>query len=92
MEMLYMVDEREVEYMRYEECVKDYKELLDDLTLIKQGKDLSRDDFVNRCDDLIIKFKTINKLGIYEEQARALAINDLSAFISEVQNLKLEDN
>jgi hypothetical protein len=83
-----LVIDRDAELMRYEECVKEYQELLDDLTLIKKGKDLSVPEFVNRCDDLIIKFKTLQQLGIYEEQARAMALNDLSAFISEVENLK----
>ncbi len=83
-----MVIDKEAELMRYEECVKEYQELLDDLTLIKKGKDLSLPEFVNQCDDLISKFKTLQQLGIYEEQARALAINDLSDFISEVKSLK----
>lgn len=86
-----MVFDKEAELMRYEECVKEYQELLDDLTLIKKGKDLSIPEFVNCCDDLIIKFKTLQQLGIYEEQARALAINDLSDFISEVKSLKPEE-
>jgi hypothetical protein len=86
--MFILVIDRDAELMRYEECVKEYTELLDDLALIKKGKDLSITKFVNRCDDLIIKFKTLQQLGIYEEQARAMALNDLSAFISEVENLK----
>ena len=86
--MFILVIDRDAELMRYEECVKEYTELLDDLALIKKGKDLSIPEFVNRCDDLIIKFKTLQQLGIYEEQARALAINDLSSFISEIESLK----
>jgi hypothetical protein len=85
-----LVIDRDAELMRYEECVKEYQELLDDLTLIKKGKDLSVPEFVNRCDDLIIKFKSLQQLGIYEEQARSLAINDLNDFISEVKSLKPE--
>jgi hypothetical protein len=76
--------------MRYEECVKEYTELLDDLKLIKKGNDLSVTEFVNNCDDLINKFKTLQQLGIYEEQARAMALNDLSDFISEIKGLKPE--
>ena len=81
---------QDAELMRYEECVKEYQELLDDLTSIKNGKDLSVIEFANHCDDLINKFKTLQKLGIYEEQARAMAIHDLTDFISEVKNLKPE--
>ena len=86
-----MVIDRDAELMRYEECVKEYQELLDDLSLIKKGRDLSVSEFVNRCDDLIDKFKTLQQLGIYEEQARAMALNDLSDFISEVKSLKPEE-
>ena len=86
--MFILVIDRDAELMRYEECVKEYTELLDDLDLIKKGKDLSVTEFVNRCDDLIIKFKSLQQLGIYEEQARAMALNDLSAFLLEVENLK----
>jgi hypothetical protein len=86
-----MVSERDAELMRYEECVKDYKELLGDLTLIKQGKDLSGFEFVSRCDDLINEFKTIKYLDIVEEQARTMAINDLLHFISEVKGIKPRD-
>ena len=89
--MFILVIDREAELMRYEECVKEYQELLDDLSLIKKGKDLSVSEFVNRCDDLINKFKTLQQLGIYEEQARALALNDLSDFISEVKSVKPEE-
>ncbi len=86
--MFILVIDKEAELMRYEECVKEYQELLDDLTLIKKDKDLSVSEFVNRCDDLINKFKTLQQLGIYEEQARAMALNDLADFISEVKSLK----
>ena len=89
--MFILVIDRDAELMRYEECVKEYQELLDDLALIKKGKDLSVPEFVNRCDDLINKFKTLQQLGIYEEQARSLAINDLNDFISEVKSLKPEE-
>ena len=89
--MFKLVIDQDAELMRYEECVKEYQELLDDLSLIKKGKDLSVNEFVNRCDDLIDKFKTLQQLGIYEEQARALALNDLSDFISEVKSLKPEE-
>ena len=71
---------------------KEYKDLLVDLTLIKEGKNLSISEFVIRCDDLIIEFKTIKYLNIIEEQARAMAINDLSNFISEVNDIKPEDS
>ncbi len=86
--MFILVIDRDAELMRYEECVKEYTELLDDLALIKKGKNMSIPEFVNRCDDLIRKFKTLQQLGIYEEQARAMALNDLSAFISEVESLE----
>jgi hypothetical protein len=89
--MFILVIDRDAELMRYEECVKEYQELLDDLTLIKKGKDLSVSEFVVRCDDLINKFKTLKQLGIYEEQARAMALNDLSDFISEIKSLKPEE-
>lgn len=89
--MFILVIDRDAELMRYEECVKEYQELLDDLTLIKKGKDLSGSEFVVRCDDLINKFKTLKQLGIYEEQARAMALNDLSDFISEIKSLKPEE-
>ena len=89
--MFIVVIDKDAELMRYEECVKEYTELLDDLTLIKKGKDLSATEFVNRCDDLINRFKTLQQLEIYEEQARALAINDLSDFISEIKGLKPEE-
>jgi hypothetical protein len=89
--MFILVIDRDAELMRYEECVKEYQELLDDLALIKKCKDLSVPEFVNRCDDLINKFKTLQQLGIYEEQARSLAINDLADFISEVKSLKPEE-
>ena len=46
-----MVIDKDAELMRYEECVKEYTELLDDLTLVKKGKDVSATEFVNRCDD-----------------------------------------
>ncbi len=85
-----MVIDKDAELMRYEECVREYTELLDDLTLVKKGKDLSATEFVNRCDDLINRFKTLQQLGIYEEQARAMAINDLTDFISEIKGLKPE--
>jgi len=88
--MFIVVTDRDVELMRYEECVKEYTELLDDLKLIKKGNDLSVTEFVNNCDDLINKFKTLQQLGIYEEQARAMALNDLSDFISEIKGLKPE--
>jgi hypothetical protein len=89
--MFILVIDRDAELMRYEECVKEYQELLDDFTLIKKGKDLSVSEFVVRCDDLINKFKTLQQLGIYEEQARAMALNDLSDFISEIKSLKPEE-
>jgi hypothetical protein len=86
--MFILVIDRDAELMRYEECVKEYQELLDELTSIKKGKDLSVPDFVNQCDDLISKFKSLQQLGIYEEQARAMAIHDLTDFIAEVKDLK----
>ena len=89
--MFILVIDRDAELMRYEECVKEYQELLDDFTLIKKGKDLSVSEFVVRCDDLINKFKTLQQLGIYEEQARSMALNDLSDFISEIKGLKPEE-
>jgi hypothetical protein len=89
--MFIVVIDKDAELMRYEECVKEYTELLDDLALIKKGKDLSATEFVNRCDDLISRFNTLQQLGIYEEQARALAINDLSDFKSEIKGLKPEE-
>ena len=49
--MFILVIDKEAELMRYEECVKEYQELLDDFTLIKKDKDLSVSEFVNRCDD-----------------------------------------
>ena len=79
-----MVSDKETELLKYNECVDTYKKLLEDLASIKNGEDLSVPDFVKSCNELIEKFKTIKYLGIYEEQARALAINDLSNFISEV--------
>ena len=45
----------------------------------------------SRCNDLIEKFKTIKYLGILEEQARAMAINDLSKFISEAKDIQPKD-
>jgi len=83
-----LVSEREVEHLRYDECVQDYKQLLEDLTLIKQGEDRPVFKFVIHCNDLINKFKTIKYLNIVEEQARTMAINDLSNFISEVEDIK----
>jgi hypothetical protein len=83
-----MVSEREAEQLKYEKCVEDYKELLGDLTSIKEGKDLSVNEFITRCNDLINEFKTIKYLDILKEQARAMAINDLSNFISEVKEIK----
>ena len=83
-----MVTEKDIEFKKYEECVNEYKELLEDLTSIKEGKDLSVSDFESRCNDLIEKFKTIKYLGILEEQARAMAINDLSKFISEAKDIQ----
>jgi hypothetical protein len=86
--MFILIIDRDAELMRYEECIKEYTELLDELALIKKGKYVSIPEFVNRCDDLISKFKTLQQLGIYEEQARAMALNDLAAFISEVESLE----
>ena len=86
-----MANEKDTEHMRYEKCVKEYKDLLGDLTFIKEGKNLSGSEFVIRCDDLINEFKTIKYLNIVEEQARAMAINDLSDFISEVKDIKHGD-
>ena len=80
-----MVTEKDIEFKRYDECVNEYKELLDDLRSIKEGKELPVSEFESRCNDLIEKFKTIKHLGIMEEQARAMAINDLSKFISEAK-------
>ncbi|WP_048190399.1 hypothetical protein [Methanobacterium sp. SMA-27] len=82
-----MGTEKDIEFKRYEECVNEYKELLEDLTSIKEGKDRPVSEFERRCNDLIEKFKTIEYLGILEEQARAMAINDLSKFISEAKNI-----
>jgi len=86
-----MVSERDTEHIRYEECVKEYTELLKDLNLINEGADLSGSEFVIRCNDLISKFKTIKYLDILEEQARSMAINDLLDFQSEVKKIKPED-
>ncbi|MBZ2165458.1 hypothetical protein [Methanobacterium spitsbergense] len=83
-----MVTEKEIEFKKYEECVNEYKELLEDLTSIKEGNDLPVSEFGSRCNDLIEKFKTIKYLGILEEQARAMAINDLSKFISEAKDIQ----
>ena len=83
-----MFSEREVESLRYDECVQVYKKLLEDLSLIKQGEYLPVSEFIIRCNDLINKFKTIKYLNIYEEQARAMAINDVNNFISEVNDIK----
>jgi len=80
-----MVNKKDIEFKRYEECVNEYKALLKDLTLIKEGEDLSIVEFESRCNDLIDKFKTIKYLGILEEQARSIAITDLSQFISEAK-------
>jgi len=80
-----MVSKKDIEFKRYEECITEYKDLLKDLTLIKEGKDLSILEFESRCNDLIDKFKTIKYLGILEEQARAIAITDLLQFISEAK-------
>ena len=86
-----MVTEKDIEFKRYEECVNEYKELLKDLTSIKEGKDISISEFESRCNDLIEKFKTIKHLGILEEQARAMAINDLTKFISEAKDIQSID-
>jgi hypothetical protein len=86
-----MVTEKDIEFKRYEECVNEYKVLLEDLTSIKDGNILSVSDFERRCNDLIEKFKTIKYLGILEEQARAMAINDLLKFISEAKEIHLKD-
>jgi len=86
-----MVNEKDTEHMRYEKCIKEYKDLLGDLTFIKEGKNLSGSEFVIHCDGLINEFKTIKYLNIVEEQARAMAINDLSDFISEVKDIKPGD-
>lgn len=80
-----MVNKKDIEFKRYEKCITEYKDLLKDLTLIKEGKDLSILEFESRCNDLIGKFKTIKYLGILEEQARAIAITDLLQFISEAK-------
>ncbi len=82
--VLFMVTEKEAEFIKYEKCVDMYKKLLEELTLIKQGEDLSVPEFVANCNDLIEEFKSIKYLGIYEEQARAIAVDDLNSFISEV--------
>ncbi len=82
--VLYMVNDKEAEFIKYEKCVDKYKKLLEELTSIKQGEDLSVSEFVASCNDLIKEFKSIKYLGIYEEQARAIAVDDLSSFISEV--------
>jgi hypothetical protein len=86
-----MVTEKDIEFKKYEECVNEYKELLQDLTSIKEGKDLPVSDFERCCNGLIEKFKTIKYLGILEEQARAMAINDLSKFISEANDIQPKD-
>jgi hypothetical protein len=86
-----MVNEKDTEHMRYEKCVNEYKDLLGDLTSIKESKNLPGSEFVIRCDDLINEFKTIKYLNIVEEQARAMAINDLSDFISEFKDMKPGD-
>ena len=86
-----MVTEKDIEFKKYEECVNEYKELLEDLTSIKEGNDLSVSEFESRCYDLIEKFKIIKYLGILEEQARAMAINDLSKFISEAKEIQPKD-
>lgn len=86
-----MVTEKDIEFKRYDECVNEYKELLEDLTSIKECKDFSVSDFERRCYDLIEKFKTIKYLGILEEQARTMAINDLLKFISEAKDIKPKD-
>ncbi len=86
-----MVTDKEIEFKKYEECVNEYKELLQDLTSIKEGKDQPVSEFERRCDDLMEKFKTIKYLGILEEQARAMAINDLLKFISEAKDIQNKD-
>lgn len=86
-----MVNEKDTEHMRYEKCVNEYKDLLGDLTSIKESKNLPGSEFVIRCDDLINEFKTIKYLDIVEEQARTMAINDLLHFISEVKGIKPRD-
>ena len=86
-----MVTEKDIEFKKYEECVNEYKELLEGLNSIKEGKDLPVSEFETLCNDLIEKFKTIKHLGILEEQARAMAINDLSKFISEAKDIQNKD-
>ena len=86
-----MVTEKDIEFKKYEECVNEYKKLLEDLTSIKEGNDLYVSEFEMRCNNLIEKFKTIKYLGILEEQARAMAINDLSKFISEAKGDPTKD-
>ncbi len=83
-----LVNEKDAEHMRYDECVDSYKELLNDLNLIKQGEDLPVSEFVIRCNVLINKFKSIKYLNIIEEQARTMAINDLEIFICEAKDVK----